>query len=182
MRLVAVASTILILAGCGGGSSKTTPTVAQTHAAGPSSDSSTGGSNSTALGSVDACTLLAPADFAAATDKIQAAGRPPTEYTLTTEKTTTDVSAAVDQHSACTYHFSGHPGDTGELTLDVMTAAEYHLLGQLDKGKPLAGLGDEAAVYGERPAYLKGQRGVLIANSSSSIAFGTELLRSLASH
>jgi len=40
-------------------------------------------------------------------------GLPASSYTLTTEKAQTDVSAATDQHAACTYHFSGHPGASG---------------------------------------------------------------------
>lgn len=177
---------MVVATGCGGGSSKPASAAAPAAAQGASSQPATAaGSTDTggaSLGSVDACTELTAADFAAATDKVQAAGRPPSAYTLTTEKTKTDVSAAIEQHAACTYHFTGNPGDSGELTLDVMTPAEYHLLGQFDKAKPIAGLGDEAAVYGERPAFLKGQRGVVIANSSSTIAFGKELLRSLATH
>ena len=94
----------------------------------------------------------------------------------------TDVSAAVDQHSACTYVYTGNPGSGGELTLDVMTASEYQSLGSFEQGKPISGLGDEAAVYGDRPAFRKGSKGALIANSQSSVAFGTELLRSLAAH
>jgi len=188
------------LAACSSSSSHGKPTAAQqpsistgqqqasSAAAQPANSSATSSQpsassgGSTTLGSVDACTLLTAADFAAATNKVQPSGFSPSKYTLTTEKTTTDVSAAVEQHSACTYHFSGEPGDTGELTLDVMTAAEYHSLGTFEPGKPIAGLGDEAAVFGERPAFLLGNRGALIANSSSTIAFGTELLRNLASH
>jgi hypothetical protein len=62
-----------------------------------------------------------------------------------------------------------------------MTASEYHSLGTFEHGKPLSGIGDEAAVYGDRPAFLKGNKGAL-ANSQSTVAFGTELLRSLAMH
>jgi hypothetical protein len=62
-----------------------------------------------------------------------------------------------------------------------MTAAEYQGLGMFEKGKPIAGLGDEAAVYGERPAVRRGDRGALIANSSSTIAFGKEILQVLVS-
>ena len=182
---IAAAAALMMATACGGGSSKAAPAgpaAPQPVTSQPSTEASATVAAGTALGSVDACTALTPADFATATDKVQAAGRPASSYTLKTEKTKTDVSAAVDQHAACTYHFSGNPGDSGELTLDVMTAAEYHQLGQFETGKPIAGLGDEAAVYGERPAFLKGQRGVVIANSSSSIAFGKELLRSLAAH
>jgi hypothetical protein len=131
---------------------------------------------------VDACTLLTPDDFATATDKVQPAGFPPAKYTITTKVAKTDLSPAVDQHSACTYGYTGNPGDSGEITLDVMTASEYRLLGTVDQGKPIAGLGDEAAVYGERPAFRKGNKGALIANSQSTLAFGKELLRSLATH
>jgi hypothetical protein len=136
-------------------------------------------STSTSLGEVDACSLLTPVDFATATDKVQPKGFPASSYTLSTQKVKTDVSPAFDQHSACTYHFSGHPGASGEITLDVMTAAEFKHLGDFEKGKPIAELGDEAAVYGERPAARRGDRGALIANSSSSIAFGKEILRVL---
>ena len=162
-------------------------TTADTSAASPADSSSAAVDSPSAvgggaLGAVDACTLLTAADFAAATDKVQPADLPPSAYSLRTVKAVTDVSANVDQHSACTYHFSGKPGASGELTLDVMTAAEYHSLGQLETGKPIDGLGDEAAVFGERPAFLKGPRGVEIANSSSTIAFGKALLRALAAH
>jgi hypothetical protein len=101
---------------------------------------------------------------------------------ITTKAATTDVSAAVDQHSACTYDCTGSPGFAVELTLDVMTAAEYASLGTFEKGKPLSGIGDEAAVYGDCPAFRRGKIGALIANSQSTVAFGTELLRSLAAH
>jgi hypothetical protein len=163
---------------CGGGSSGTQP------AAGDLVDRPAFGGNahtsgSTTLGVVDACSLLTPADFATATDRVQPKGFPASSYTLRTQKVKTDVSPAVDQHSACTYFFSGHPGASGEITLDVMTAAEFEHLGDFEKGKPIAALGDEAAVYGERPAARRGNRGALIANSSSSIAFGKEILRVL---
>ena len=179
---VAFAGVMMVAAGCGGGSSKPASAAAPTASSQPSTDTSSTDAGGSSLGSVDACAQLTPADFAAATDKVQPAGFPRSTYTLRTQKTKTDVSPAVDQHAACEYFFSGNPGASGQLTLDVMTASEYHLLGQFDKAKPIAGLGDEAAVYGERPAFLKGQRGVVIANSSSSRAFGTELLRSLATH
>jgi hypothetical protein len=182
LRCVVVAAGMLGLAACGGGSSGKPSAAQQTGSSTPASLTSSSGSASATLGAVDACTLLTPSDFAAATDKVQPSGFPASSYTLTTEKAQTDVSAATDQHAACTYHFSGHPGASGELTLDVMTSAEYHSLGTFETGKPVTGLGDEAAVYGERPAFLLGNRGALIANSSSSIAFGTELLRRLASH
>jgi hypothetical protein len=180
LRSVLAVGGILGLAACGGGSSGKAAAAPLTDSSTPSSDASS--SNSGALGAVDACTLLKPADFAAATDKVQPSGFPASNYTLTTETTKTDVSAKADEHAACTYHFSGNPGASGELTLDIMTSSEYHGLGQFETGKPIAGLGDEAAVYGERPAFLRGGRGAVIANSSSSIAFGTELLRQLASH
>jgi hypothetical protein len=175
VKLVLVAITLTGLSACGGGASKSSAAVQQ----------STGGavaSGSESLAGVDACTLLTTDDFATATDKVQPAGSPPSKYTLTTTAVKTDVSAAVDQHSACTYHYTGNPGSGGELTLDVMTASEYKSLGTLDQGKPLSGIGDEAAVYGDRPAFRKGKKGALIANSQSSKAFGTELLRSLATH
>jgi len=63
-----------------------------------------------------------------------------------------------------------------------MTASEYHSLKTSEAGKPISGLGDEAAVYGERPTFLLGTKGAEIANSQSSIAFGTALLRQLATH
>jgi hypothetical protein len=190
VRFVVVAAAMFGAVACGSSSSHGTPAAAQpTNSSAPSTapsastpDSVASTSESSTLGSVDACTLLTVADFAAATDKVQPSDQPPSSYTLTTEKTKTDVGPAVDQHSACTYHFSGNPGASGELTLDVMTSAEYHSLGTFDTAKPITGLGDEAAVYGDRPAFLLGNRGALIANSSSSIAFGTELLRRLASH
>jgi hypothetical protein len=138
------------------------------------------GTGSTALGSIDACTLLTPADFAAATTANDATQYPTSTYTLRTEKVKTDVGPAVEQHSACTYHYSGAPGYTGEFTLDVMTVAEYKSLGTFDKPKPIAGLGDEAAVFGSRPAVLKGNHGALIANSQGTIAFATEILRVVA--
>lgn len=174
-KLVLVALTLTGLSACGGGASKSSA-VAQPSTGGAVS------SGSESLARVDACTLLTADDFATATDKVQPAGSPPSKYTFTTKAVKTDVSAAVDQHSACTYIYSGNPGSGGELTLDVMTASEYRSLGTLDQGKPLSGLGDEAAVYGERPAFRKGSKGALIANSQSSKAFGTELLRSLATH
>jgi hypothetical protein len=174
-KLVLVAIGLTGLAACGGGSAKSSTTVAQ-------STGSAVASGSGSLTGVDACTLLTADDFATATDKVQPADSPPSKYTVTTEAAKTDVSAAVDQHSACTYHYTGNPGSGGEVTLDVMTASEYHSLGTLEKGKPIPGLGDEAAVYGERPAFLKGNKGALIANSQSSVAFGRELLRSLATH
>jgi hypothetical protein len=178
-----VVAAMLGLVACGGNSSQTKSSAAQPPGSSVSVvEPSTSSSDSTTLASTDACTVLTVADFAAATDKVQPSDLPPSKYTLTTAKTTTDVSPAVDQHSACTYHFSGDPGASGELTLDVMTSAEYHSLGTFEPGKPIAGLGDQGAVYGERPAFLLGKRGALIANSSSSIAFGTELLRRLASH
>jgi hypothetical protein len=177
VALVAVALTGL--AACGGSSAKSAAAVQQSTGAAVQSGS---GSGSASLSGVDACTLLTAKDFATATDKVQPAGSPPSQYTVTTKAAKTDVSPAVDQHSACTYHYTGNPGSGGELTLDVMTASEYHSLGTLEQGKPISGLGDEAAVYGERPAFLKGNKGALIANSQSSKAFGTELLRSLATH
>jgi hypothetical protein len=174
-KLVLIAITLTGLSACGGGASKSSPAAQQ-----PTGGAVAAGSGS--LAGVDACTLLTTTDFATATDKVQPAGFPPSKYTVTTKAVKTDVSAAVDQHSACTYHYTGNPGSGGEVTLDVMTASEYHLLGTLDQGKPISGLGDEAAVYGERPAFLKGNKGALIANSQSTKAFGTELLRSLATH
>jgi hypothetical protein len=177
-----VAATMLGSTACGGGASGKPAATQQIPSSTRSSATSPSSSGSATLGAVNTCTLLTPSDFAAATDKVQPSGFPASSYTLRTEKTTTDVSAKTDEHSACTYHFSGNPGASGELTLDVMTPAEYHSLGTFETGKPITGLGDEAAVYGERPAFLQGNRGALIANSSSSIAFGTELLRRLASH
>ncbi|MDQ1724759.1 MAG: hypothetical protein QOG52_1787 [Frankiaceae bacterium] len=138
------------------------------------------GSGSTALGAIDACTLLTPADFAAATTANDATQYPTSTYTLRTESVKTDVGPAVDQHSACTYHYTGAPGYTGQFTLDVMTVAEYKSLATFDKPKPIAGLGDEAAVFGSRPAVLKGNHGALIANSQGTVAFATEILRVVA--
>jgi hypothetical protein len=172
-------SGVLCLAACGSdasGSKQSAPETLNSPAL--ASSATTGGS--TSLGDVDACSLLTSVDFATATDNVQPKGFPPSSYTLRTRKVKTDVSPAVDQHSACTYYFSGHPGASGEITLDVMTAAEYKTLGQFEKGKPIAGLGDEAAVYGQRPALRRGERGAVIANSSSSIAFGKEILRAVA--
>ncbi|MDB6088140.1 MAG: hypothetical protein JWN85_924, partial [Gammaproteobacteria bacterium] len=167
---------MLGLAACGSGSSGSKP-VAAASTDGSLSESAATTGNSTSLAGVDACSLLTPVDFAAATDKVQSKDFPASQYTLSTQQVKTDVSPAVEQHSACTYHFSGHPGASGEITLDVMTAAEYKGLGTFEKGKPIAGLGDEAAVYGERPAVRRGDRGALIANSSSTTAFGKEILR-----
>ena len=171
------------LTACGGGSASSPsagkPSASDAASASPKSTSTSSGS--TSLGAVDACTLLTPADFTAATLKIHP-GEAPTTYTLKTQKATTDVSAATDHHSACTYHYSGQPGGGGELTLDVMTASQYHGLKTFEPGKSIPGLGDEAAVYGERPAFLVGDKGAEIANSQSSIAFGTALLRQLATH
>jgi hypothetical protein len=175
VKLVLVAFTLTGLAACGGGSSKSSGAVQQSTGGAVASDSGS-------LAGVDACTLLTPDDFAAANDKVEPAGSPPSKYTFTTKAVKTDVSAAVDQHSACTYDYTGNPGSGGELTLDVMTASEYRSLGTFEQGKPLSGLGDEAAVYGERPAFRKGNKGALIANSQSTVAFGKELLRSLATH
>jgi hypothetical protein len=165
--------------GCGSGSLGDKEAAAE--ATGPAPGNTAKTSISTSLGVVDACSLLTPADFATATDKVQPKGFPASSYTLRTKKVNTDVSPAVDQHSACTYYFSGHPGASGEITLDVMTAAEYKRLSEFVRVKPIGELGDEAAVYGERPAVRRGDRGALIANSSSSIAFGKEILRVLVS-
>ena len=173
-------SGVLCLAACGrdaSGSKQSAPETLKSPAL--VSAATTGGS--TSLGDVDACSLLTSVDFATATDNVQPKDFPPSSYTLRTLKVKTDVSPAVDQHSACTYYFSGSPGASGEITLDVMTAAEYKTLGAFEKGKPIDGLGDEAAVYGERPAVRRGDRGALIANSSSSVAFGKEILRVLVS-
>ncbi|MDB6084832.1 MAG: hypothetical protein JWN43_2713, partial [Gammaproteobacteria bacterium] len=171
-------SGMLSLAGCGSGSAgNKLGAAAAMDSPAPGDTAKT--SMSTSLGVVDACSLLTPVDFATATDKVQPKGFPPSSYKLRTQKVKTDVSPAVDQHSACTYYFSGNPGASGEITLDVMTAAEFKHLGDFEKGKPIAELGDEAAVYGERPAVRRGDRGALIANSSSSIAFGKEILRVL---
>jgi hypothetical protein len=177
---VLAVSGMLGLSGCGSGSSgnkQAAPESMDRPALGITAKAST----STSLREVDACSLLTPVDFATATDKVQPKGFPASSYTLSTQTVKTDVSPAFDQHSACTYHFSGHPGASGEITLDVMTAAEYKNLGEFERGKPIGELGDEAAVYGERPAVRRGDRGALIANSSSSIAFGKELLRVLVS-
>jgi hypothetical protein len=175
---VLAVSGMLGASGCGGGSAGNKQAAADAMDR-PAPGSSAKTSISTSLGVVDACSLLTPVDFATATDKVQSKGFPASSYTLRTKKVKTDVSPAVDQHSACTYYFSGHPGASGEITLDVMTAAEFKHLGDFEKGKPIAELGDEAAVYGERPAARRGDRGALIANSSSSIAFGKEILRVL---
>jgi hypothetical protein len=179
VKLVLVAIPLTGSAACGSSSPNSSAAAQQSTGSAVQSGS---GAGSGSLSGVDACTLLTAKDFATATDKVQPAGSPPSKYTVTTTAVKTDVSAAVDQHSACTYHYTGNPGSGGEVTLDVMTASEYHLLGTLDQGKPISGLGDEAAVYGERPAFLKGNKGALIANSQSTKAFGTELLRSLATH
>jgi hypothetical protein len=175
---VLAVSGMLGTAGCGSGSSGSKQVAAESMDR-PAPGITAKASISTSLGEVDACSLLTPVDFATATDKVQPKGFPASSYTLSTQKVKTDVSPAVDQHSACTYHFSGHPGASGEITLDVMTAAEYKNLGEFERGKPIGELGDEAAVYGERPAVRRGDRGALIANSSSSIAFGKEILRIL---
>jgi hypothetical protein len=169
------------LTACSGSSAHAPSVVKSSTEQSTAPDGASASSATTSLGSIDACTLLTPADFAAATSKIHP-GEAPTSYTLTTEKAKTDVSAAIDQHSACTYHYTGHPGGGGVLTLDVMTASEYHSLKTFETGKPISGLGDEAAVYGERPAFLLGDKGAEIANSQSSVAFGTALLRELATH
>jgi hypothetical protein len=174
-KLVLVLLALTGTAACGGSSPTSSAAVVPSTAGAAASGSAP-------LTGVDACTLLTPTDFATATDKVQPAGFPASKYTITTKAVTTDVSAAVDQHSACTYHYTGNPGSGGEITLDVMTASEYRSLGTLEKGKPVSGIGDEAAVYGERPAFRKGNKGALIANSQSSVAFGKELLRSLATH
>jgi hypothetical protein len=176
-----VLTAALGLTACGGSSAPAASAGKPTGGQAAATEAGGASSASTSLGAVDACTLLTPADFAAATDKIHP-GEPASAYTLKTEKATTDVSGATDQHSACTYHYSGHPGDSGEVTLDVMTASEYHSLKTFETGKPISGLGDEAAVYGDRPAFLLGDKGAEIANSQSSIAFGTALLRELATH
>jgi hypothetical protein len=171
---------LLALVGCGGSSSKTGSTFVQPAGSSPSADASGKGAPSTVLGAVDSCTLLKPADFTAATTAVESAQDPISAYTFTTTPTKTDVGPAVEQHSACTYHFSGKPGITGEITLDVMTAAEYKSLGTIDTPRPISGLGDEAGVYGERPAFLKGNHGALIANASTNKDFGIALLRALA--
>jgi hypothetical protein len=174
---------LLALAGCGGSSTKTASPSAPSDGASPSaeaSDASSPGSGSTALGSIDSCTLLTPADFTAATNAVASATSPNSVYTLRTTPTKTDVGPAVEQHSACTYHFSGNPGISGEITLDVMTASEYKSLATFDHPKPISGLGDEAAVFGERPAVLKGNHGALIANASTQKDFAIALLRALA--
>ena len=186
----------LALSGCGGSSSKVSSpatsalppssSAADTSSAPATDASSSADASDTAsapavagLAGVDACTLLTPADFTAATTAFNPTQYPTSTYTLKTVPTKTDVGPAVDQHSACTYHFTGAPGYTGEFTLDVMTVAEYKSLGTIDSPKPIAGLGDEAAIFGERPAVLKGSHGALIANSQGSKAFSTAILRVL---
>jgi hypothetical protein len=77
VKLALVAIALTGLAACGGGSSKRSPPAQQ----------ATGGaaaSGTESLAGVDACTLLTADDFAAATDKVQPAGFPPSKYTLTT--------------------------------------------------------------------------------------------------
>ncbi len=176
-----VLTAVVGLTACGGNATHDSSATTAKDGQPAATQTSGASSASTTLGAVDSCSLLTPADFAAASDKIHP-GSPATAFTLTTKKVTTDVSAATDQHSACTYYYTGHPGDGGELTLDVMTASEYHSLKTSEAGKPISGLGDEAAVYGERPTFLLGTKGAEIANSQSSIAFGTALLRQLATH
>lgn len=180
---------MLVASGCAGNAAKTAASATASTAVSPKAGesatadaSATGGTDSvgTTLGGVDSCTLLTPADFSAATTAVLASMYPASTYALRTVPTKTDVGPAVEQHSACTYHFTGNPGTTGEITLDVMTAAEYRSLANFDPPKPIGGLGDEAAVFGVRPAVRHGDRGALIANSSGSIAFATALLRSFA--
>jgi hypothetical protein len=171
-------------AGCGGSATRAgnAPPPATTSSASATADATASSGTGAGLAGVDSCTLLTPADFTAATAAVLASQYPSSTYTLRTVPTKTDVGPAVDQHSACTYHFTGSPGTTGEITLDVMTAAEYKTLGTYDTPKMISNLGDEAAVFGTRPAFLKGSHAALIANSSGSIAFATALLRSLAPH
>jgi len=169
---------LIASAGCGG--SPTNAGNAPPPATSSSADATASSAPGAGLAGVDSCTLLTPADFTAATAAVLASQYPSSTYTLRTVPIKTDVGPAVDQHSACTYHFTGNPGTTGEITLDVMTAAEYKTLGTYDTPKPISNLGDEAAVFGTRPAFLKGSHAALIANSSGSIAFATALLRSLA--
>ena len=175
---------LIASAGCGGSATKTgnTKPPATTSSASTTADVTAGSGAGAGLAGVDSCTLLTPADFTAATAAVLASQYPSSTYTLRKVPTKTDVGPAVDQHSACTYHFTGNPGTTGEITLDVMTAAEYKTLRTYDTSKPISNLADEAAVFGTRPAFLKGSHAALIANSSGSIAFATALLRSLAPH
>ena len=177
--LLLTCSVLIASAGCGGSATKAgnaAPPATSSSASTSLADRTAG----PALAGVDSCTLLTPADFAAATAAVLVSQYPSSTYTLRTVPTKTDVGPAVEQHSACTYHFTGNPGTVGEITLDVMTAAEYKTLGLYDTPKPISNLGDEAAVFGTRPAFLKGPHAALIANSSGSVAFATALLRSLA--
>ena len=190
-RTALLLAAALALAGCSSSPAKTAtvsaPFTAQSTAtsggdASTTPKTSAATSGSSALGAVDACTLLKPADFTAATTATAAGQYPSSVYTLKTEPTKTDVGPAVDQHSACIYHFAGKPGYSNQLTLDVMTATEYQGLSQFDKPKPVSGLGDEAGVFGDRPAFRKGDHGYLIANSQGSTAFSVALLKALATH
>ena len=183
--LLLTCSALIASAGCGGSATKAgnavPPATTSSASTSPADKTASPGAGS-ALAGVDSCTLLTTADFTAATAAILASQYPSSTYTLRTVPTKTDVGPAVDQHSACIYHFTGNPGTVGEITLDVMTAAEYKTLGLYDTPKPISNLGDEAAVFGTRPAFLKGPHAALIANSSGSVAFATALLRSLAPH
>lgn len=173
-----------VLTACGGsaGGTVTGATTSNALASAPTDSASAGGADTTtsaSLGSLNACTLLTAADFETVDAKLDPGGAAP-KISIRTEQTKTDVGPAVDQHRACIYHFSGDPGVSGELTLDVMTSAEYKTLDDFLTPKPIAGLGDEAAVFGERPAVRVGDRAALIANSSTMRNYGIEVLRVVA--
>jgi hypothetical protein len=169
------------LAGCGGQAAAPGTPAGQAASSDPSGsagagDTSPSDSAQPAAASLpDSCTLLTAADLDAVT---KALGGTPDGGAVRTTAKKTDVGPAVEQHSTCHYVRDGAGGM--QFDLDVMTQAEYDTLDDFETPKPIAGLGDAAAVYGVRPAVRVGALGALIANTQGTTDQAIELLKIVA--
>jgi hypothetical protein len=170
----------LLLAGCGGGSSGTSPTGVEQRgsgAAGGGDSSGTAAADADAA-KVDVCSLLSQEDASAVARAhgLNGAQTDATVYTLTATPQT-DTSA-LGGTSSCKFHIDGE-GAEGTVVVQVQSAKDF---GLYTSGTKVAGVGDEA--YKAQGSTVVRVGGLMMSAGEDSFTddFVVDLYRKMAPH
>lgn len=173
------ASGALLLAGCGGGSSGTSPTAAKQAGSGAADGgSSSNDAPNAAAAKVDVCSLLSQEDASAVAraHSLNGAQTDATVYTLTA--TPQNDTSAPEGTSSCKFHIAGG-GAGGTVVVQVQSAKDF---GLYKSGTKVAGVGDEA--YKAQGSTVVRVGGLMMSAGEDSFtdSFVVDLYRKMAPH